>query len=180
MKFMIASDIHGSVYYTKKLLEAYRREGASRLVLLGDLLYHGPRNDLPRDYLPIEVAALLNSVKSEILAVHGNCDSEVDEMVLEFPIGAQYAILTAGGRTVFVTHGHIFNTENVPPLKNGDILLHGHTHVQVCEDMGGYIYMNPGSVSIPKESSRHGYMTLEDNLFIWKDIDGEELMRFEA
>lgn len=180
MKFLIASDIHGSLYYAKKLIEAYRAEGADRLVLLGDLLYHGPRNALPRDYAPAEVASLLNTLKDEILAVRGNCDSEVDQMVLAFPIMADYAILTAGERMVFVTHGHLFNDDNRPPLKQGDILLHGHTHVQVCADRGGYIYMNPGSVAIPKGDSTYGYMTLEDNRFIWKDFEGAELMRFEA
>ena len=180
MKYLIASDIHGSYYWAQKLVEAYKREGADRLVLLGDILYHGPRNDLPRGYSPKDVAALLNTLKDEILAVHGNCDAEIDQMVLDFPIEAQYMILTAGARTVFVTHGHVFNEEHLPPHKKGDILLHGHTHVQVCADRGDYVYMNPGSVSIPKEDSTYGYMTLEDGLFIWKDFDGNELMRFEA
>lgn len=172
MKWMIASDIHGSEYYCRKLLEAYEREQASRLLLLGDVLYHGPRNDLPREYNPKGVIAMLNGMKEEIFCVRGNCDTEVDQMVLEFPIMAEYCILCAGERAIFATHGHIFHEKNLPPLHRGDILLHGHTHVPVCIEHENYICMNPGSVSIPKEGSWHGYMTFDGECFIWKDLDG--------
>ncbi len=172
MKMMIASDIHGSAYYCQKLLEAYEREGAGKLLLLGDLLYHGPRNDLPRDYAPRRVLAMLNERKQELLCVRGNCDTEVDQMVLEFPIMAEYCILYMGNRMVFATHGHHFHEKNLPMLKKGDILLHGHTHVPVCKERENYVYMNPGSVSIPKKDSWHGYMLLEGEAFIWKDLGG--------
>ena len=129
MKWMIASDIHGSEYYCRKMLEAFYDEKADRLLLLGDILYHGPRNDLPRDYNPKRVIELLNGIQSHILCVRGNCDTEVDQMVLDFPILADYAILTVGEKIIFATHGHHFNEENLPPLQEGDILLHGHTHV---------------------------------------------------
>ena len=178
MKWMIASDIHGSAYYCRELLKAYEREGADRLLLLGDLLYHGPRNDLPREYAPKQVIEMLNGMKESILCVRGNCEAEVDQMVLMFPVLADYAILCAGERMIFATHGHHFNTASLPPLHKGDILLHGHTHVPVCEDHGDYIYMNPGSVSIPKENSPHGYMTLEGEKFLWKSLEGEVYRSF--
>lgn len=172
MKFLIASDIHGSAYYCRKLIECYQSEKADRLILLGDLLYHGPRNDLPQEYMPKEVIGMLNALKNEILCVRGNCEAEVDQMVLDFPVLADYALMPIGNRIMFITHGHIFNEQHLPPLKDGDILLHGHTHVPKCIDHDSYIYMNPGSVSIPKEKSHHGYMTLENNVFLWKDIAG--------
>ncbi len=180
MKYLIASDIHGSAYYAKKLLERFDAESADRLVLLGDILYHGPRNDLPEGYAPKEVIALLNERKNSILCVRGNCDTEVDQMVLDFPILADYAILEAGDRMVFATHGHNFNESALPPLRDGDILLHGHTHVPKCVEHESYVYMNPGSVSIPKESSHHGYMTLENGAFKWKDLDGNIIHTYEA
>lgn len=180
MKFLIASDIHGSAYYCEQLLEAYKREKADRLLLLGDILYHGPRNDLPKGYNPKAVIAMLNNIKEEILCVRGNCDTEVDQMVLEFPIMAEYCILTCGKRMIFATHGHKMNKENLPMLKPGDILLNGHFHVPACEEMESYIYMNPGSVSIPKENSAHSYMIMEDNIFVWKDLDGNEYNRVEV
>lgn len=174
MKLMIASDIHGSAYYCKKLLEAYKFEQADKLLLLGDILYHGPRNDLPRDYNPKEVIAMLNPMKQELLCVRGNCDTEVDQMVLDFPILADYCFIELDGHTIFATHGHVHNPKNLPMLKDGDILLNGHTHIPANQDMGTYTYMNPGSVSIPKEGSAHGYM-IYDGKFIWKDLDGKEI-----
>ena len=174
MKLMIASDIHGSAYYCKKLLAAYKLEQADKLLLLGDILYHGPRNDLPRDYNPKEVIAILNPMKRELLCVRGNCDTEVDQMVLDFPILADYCFIELDGHTIFATHGHVHNPKNLPMLKDGDILLNGHTHIPANQDMGTYTYMNPGSVSIPKEGSAHGYM-IYDGEFVWKDLDGNVL-----
>ena len=174
MKLMIASDLHGSAYYCKKMLDCYEKERADRLILLGDLLYHGPRNDLPRDYCPKEVIHLLNQRKNQILCVRGNCEAEVDQMVLEFPILADYCLLEINGQTIFATHGHHFNPQNPPMLKEGDILLNGHTHIPANQNMSTYTYMNPGSVSIPKEGSAHGYMIFDGN-FVWKDLDGTTL-----
>ena len=174
MKLMIASDIHGSAYYCKQLLEAFETEAADRLLLLGDILYHGPRNDLPRDYAPKEVLAMLNEMRNKIFCVRGNCDTEVDQMVLTFPILADYCILTAGERLIYATHGHNFNLQTLPPLQPGDVLLHGHTHIPAWEAFGdGNLYLNPGSVSIPKNGSAHSYMTLENGTFCWKSLDGE-------
>ena len=172
MKWFIASDIHGSAYFCEKLLDAYKRENANRILLLGDILYHGPRNDLPREYNPKAVIELLNGNKNDILCVRGNCDTEVDQMVLDFPILADYTALAYNDTLIYATHGHIFNEENLPPLKKGDILLHGHTHIPACRVHEGYTYINPGSVSIPKNGSHHGYMIFEDGVFTWKDFDG--------
>lgn len=172
MKWMIASDLHGSAYYCRKMLEAFEREGADRLFLLGDLLYHGPRNDLPREYAPKEVIPLLNGKKEKLLCVRGNCDAEVDQMVLEFPVLADYAVLPVGRRLIYATHGHIYHVKNLPPLAPGDVLLHGHTHVPAWTEFGqGNLYLNPGSVSIPKEDSPHSYMTLEGNTMQWKELE---------
>ena len=175
MKYMFASDVHGSAYYCRKMLEAYKEEKAERLVLLGDLLYHGPRNDLPREYAPKEVIAMLNAMKDEIYTVRGNCEAEVDQMVLEFPVLADYCILVIDGCTFFATHGHVYNQNHLPPLKKGDILVHGHTHVLKAENMGDYILLNPGSVSIPKEGNPPTYAVLEDGIFTIKDFEGNEI-----
>lgn len=177
MKWLIASDIHGSASWCRKLLERYETEGADRLLLLGDLLYHGPRNDLPDEYAPKQVIAMLNEHRSDILCVRGNCEAEVDQMVLDFPVLADYALLTVGKRMVFATHGHLYNESKLPPLHCGDILLHGHTHVPKCVDHGDYVYLNPGSVSIPKENSPHGYMTLVNGLLRWHDIESGAVVR---
>lgn len=182
MKYFIASDIHGSAYYGEKMLEAFKREGADKLLLLGDILYHGPRNDLPKEYNPKALIAMLNPLKNQILCVRGNCEAEVDQMVLDFPVLADYALLVDSGLTVFATHGHVYNEKNLPSLADGTILLHGHTHIPVCRDHeadethGAYTYMNPGSVSIPKEGSHHGYMIWEGKIFTWKDLDGQVKM----
>lgn len=172
MKWMFASDIHGSAYYCRKMLEAYQAEEAGRLILLGDILYHGPRNDLPKEYAPKEVIAMLNPMKNEICAVRGNCEAEVDQMVLDFPVMADYALILYGERHIYATHGHIYNENNLPPLKNGDILIHGHTHVLKAEKREDYTLLNPGSVSIPKEGNPPSYAILEDGLFTIKGFDG--------
>ena len=172
MKWFIASDIHGSEYYCKKMIEAYKRENADKILLLGDVLYHGPRNDLPKDYNPKSVINMLNELKDKILCVRGNCDAEVDQMVLEFPILADYCIICEGDKIIYATHGHNYNENNLPPLQNGDILLHGHTHIPKCVKHENYTYINPGSVSIPKENSHHGYIILENGGFDWKDFEG--------
>ncbi len=173
MKLMIASDIHGSSLYCRQLLEAFEREEADRLLLLGDLLYHGPRNDLPEGYAPKEVITLLNHQKEQLLCVRGNCEAEVDQMVLQFPVLADYALLEINGQTLFATHGHKWNEENLPPLCNGDILLCGHTHVPAVRVHQNYTYLNPGSVSIPKENSARGYILYEGDTFAFKTLAGE-------
>ena len=165
MKYIFASDIHGSAYYCKKLLEAFEREKALRLVLLGDILYHGPRNDLPKDYDPRAVAAMLNEYAASILCVRGNCEAEVDQMMLDFPVLAEYAVLELDGIRIYLTHGHHYNIEVPLPMQAGDLMIYGHTHVPLDEMRDGRRFLNPGSVSIPKENSGHGYICYEDGVF---------------
>lgn len=171
MKWMIASDLHGSAYYCRAMLEALEREQAQRLVLLGDLLYHGPRNPLPEEYDPKAVADMLNSISDQVLCVRGNCDSEVDQMMLTFPILADYVMLADGDCTLFATHGHNQGPDNLPMLPPGDSLLCGHIHVPVEQSLpGGVLYLNPGSVSLPKEHTPHSYMIWHDGLFSWHEL----------
>lgn len=173
MKLMIASDIHGSAYYCREMLTAFYREKADRLLLLGDILYHGPRNDLPREYAPKEVIAMLNEEKNSIFCVRGNCDTEVDQMVLEFPILADYCVIPVEQRLMYATHGHHYHKDAAHNLQPGDVLLHGHTHIPAWETFGnGNLYLNPGSVSLPKAGSEHSYMVWQDNLFCWKTLQG--------
>ena len=171
MKLFIASDIHGSAYWCEKMLEAYDKSGAEKLILLGDILYHGPRNDLPDEYAPKKVISMLNPRKEQILCVRGNCDTEVDQMVLDFPVLADYVYILADGKRMFATHGHKFNPENLPPLAKGDILLNGHTHIPKNEKMGDYVYVNCGSVAIPKENSAHSYVVFENGEFNFGNLE---------
>lgn len=170
MKLLIASDLHGSAYYGRALLDAFWRERADRLVLLGDLLYHGPRNDLPEEYDTKAVTALLNGMPDKLLCVRGNCDSEVDQVVLTFPVLADYAFLFVDGLTICATHGHLYGPDNPPPLSEGVLLLCGHTHLPVRRDCGTFTYLNPGSLSLPKSDTPHSYMTLENGVFTWHDL----------
>ena len=176
MKLMIASDLHGDADCTAALLEQFHASGAERLILLGDLLYHGPRNDLPVGYAPKKVISLLNETRDALICVRGNCDTEVDQMVLSFPIMAPYALIPLGERMIFATHGHHFHKDALPPLKKGDVLLHGHTHVPTWDETEeGIFVFNPGSATIPKGGSQRGYMTLEGNEFTWKNLAGDLL-----
>ena len=180
-RILIASDIHGDANTAERLVEIYKASGAEKLLLLGDILYHGPRNDLPAGYAPKRVIELLNPLKNEILAVRGNCDTEVDQMVLSFPILADYAYLSLDGLRIFATHGHKFNTDSLPPLAKGDILLHGHTHVPVAIEFGeDNLYINPGSLSIPKESSPKSYILYENGVFSFRTLDGEDYKRYSV
>ncbi|MBQ8345904.1 MAG: phosphodiesterase [Clostridia bacterium] len=172
-RLMIASDLHGDAQSTRMLLDRLEESGAERLILLGDLLYHGPRNDLPEGYAPKEVIALLNPLADRLLCVRGNCDTEVDQMVLSFPILADYAWLWGGERRILATHGHRFSPEAPPPLSEGDILLCGHTHVPAARPFGqNNLYLNPGSISIPKEGSSKSYLLLEGNRLSFCDLTG--------
>lgn len=180
MKYLVASDIHGSAYYCKKMLEAYEREQAEKLVLLGDILYHGPRNDLPLEYGPKQVIPMLNAHKNEILAIRGNCDAEVDQMVLEFPIMADYAMFELKkGRMVYISHGHVYHEGKLPPMRKGDVFLYGHTHVLRAEEVEGITYLNPGSVSIPKEGNPPTYAVLEADRFIIKTFENEIVKEYQ-
>jgi hypothetical protein len=173
MKLFFISDIHGSIYYLRKAMERFQEEKADFIVILGDILYHGARNPLPKEYSPKDVTELLNSYSDKIIAVRGNCDSEVDEMVIDFPIMATYSNILYNNRRLFITHGHIYNDENMPNLGNGDVFIHGHTHVLRAEKKGPIYIINPGSITLPKENNPHTYGILEDNNFKIKTLEGK-------
>lgn len=172
MKMMVLSDIHGSPIYLKRALEIFEKEKYDKLLLLGDELYHGPRNPLPEGYDPKAVIALLNNYKNKIIAVRGNCDSEVDQMVLSFPIMADYNIIFWNNKKIFMTHGHIYNKDNPLPMEDGDILLYGHFHVPMILEKDRKLFINPGSITLPKENSGHCYGVFEEDSFYIKDIEG--------
>ena len=171
MKLLIASDIHGSAYYCDLMLKAFEEEQADRLLLLGDILYHGPRNDLPREYSPKKVIELLRPYKDRIICVRGNCDADIDLSVLPFTMAADCAILPIGEKMMYATHGHRYHPENLPALHKGDILLFGHTHMPVLREVRDIMCINPGSISLPKGGSRHSCILLKDGIFGWKDIE---------
>ena len=178
MKLFFASDIHGVASCAKRMAQLYAKENADRLILLGDLLYHGPRNGVPEGYDPAATIDILNDLRSEILCIRGNCDSQVDQMVLSFPITAENLLLYLDGHGVFVTHGHIFSPAAMPSLKKGDVLLYGHTHIIKSECLDGVYALNPGSLSLPKENNPRSYMLYEDGAFSVRRLDDEaELLR---
>ncbi|NLY44592.1 MAG: phosphodiesterase [Tissierella sp.] len=172
MKLFFISDIHGSVYYLNEAMERYSAEGADYIVILGDILYHGARNPLPKDYNPKGVIEILNSYSDKIIAVRGNCDSEVDEMVLNFPIMSTYSNILYNGIRLFLTHGHIYNENNMVDLKEGSAFIYGHTHILRAEKKENIYFLNPGSITLPKENNPHTYGILEDLSFKIKDLDG--------
>ncbi len=179
MKLFFISDIHGSLYYLKRAIELYKEENANYIVFLGDALYHGPRNPLPKDYNPQGVADLLNEYKDKIIAVRGNCDSEVDQMLIEYPMMAEYSIILYNDRRLFLTHGHIYNEKNLPNLSENDVLVHGHTHIPVAKKHNKIYVLNPGSISLPRENIPNSYAMLQDDLFQIKDLDGNLIKEME-
>ena len=172
MKIMFISDIHGSYKYLKKALDIFELEQAKKLVILGDILYHGPRNDLPDGYEPKKVIKLLNDIRNKIIAVRGNCDAEVDQMVLEFPIRADYATIDIDNLHFFLTHGHLFDENNLPNLNKGDVFVYGHIHKQVVKEKEGIYIINPSSISLPKEG-KNSYGIYENNIFYIKELNGD-------
>ena len=181
MKYLFASDLHGSRSAAEAILAHMEAEKADRLILLGDLLYHGPRNPLPDAYDPMAIAGLFNAMPVKPLAVRGNCDAEIDQMVLQFPIMADYMLLPLkDGHAAFVTHGHLYNLAVRPPYRKGDVLIHGHTHVHTVETSDGLTYINPGSAALPKENQPKSYMTLDwdAGLFTIKAMDGSTLRTY--
>lgn len=176
MKIFFISDIHGSLSALKTALDAFRREECSRIAILGDLMYHGPRNPLPDDYRPAEVASLINGYKDRIIAVRGNCDSEVDQMLVEYPMMETYAQIAVGERTLFLTHGHVFGPDRLPPLRKGDILAFGHTHIPLAQKADGIFLFNPGSVSLPKNGNPPSYGIFAGESLAVKRMDGTVLI----
>ena len=176
MKVLIISDIHGSGYYAEKIKEINERENPDKIIVLGDLYYHGPRNDLTQEYKPMKVAEILNSLKEKLLVVKGNCDAEVDEMISEFEF-QDHIIMEINGKKFYFTHGHKFNIEKLPD-ENFDVMIYGHIHQYFIQEKEGYIFANPGSISLPKCNTEHSYMILEENKIIIKNIDGQVIQEF--
>ena len=176
MKFLIASDIHGSFFFAKKVVEMMEKEKADTLILLGDIYNHGPRNPFPTEYNPGEVAILLNSIKDKLIVVKGNCDSEVDEMISEFKF-EDHILTQINGKNVYFTHGHKYNIE-VIPYEEFDILIYGHIHQGFIEEKEGYLFANPGSISLPKGGTKHSYLVFDENALILKDVDGEIIQKY--
>ena len=176
MKLLIASDIHGSLHYANCIKEAFLKNNCDKLLLLGDLLYHGPRNPLPFDYNPKGVIEVLNSLKDRIIAVRGNCDAEVDQMVLDFPIMSDYTIITFEQFQLFATHGHIYNLDNLPTLQKNDVFLFGHIHIPIAKKEKNYYVVNPGSITLPKENTPHTYAILENNEITIYDDSGNRYL----
>ena len=170
MKFLIASDVHGSAYYTQKIIERFNKENASKLVLLGDVYNHGPRNPFPKDYEPAKVAIMLNAIKENLIVIKGNCDSQVDTLISEFDF-VENCVLTSGEKTVFLSHGHFYNKDNMPTT-NFDAVIYGHFHTGFIERQNGTIVANAGSISLPKNNTLNSYLVLEDGVLTLKDIDG--------
>ena len=170
MKLVIASDIHGSAFWCRKLLDVIAAEQPDRILLLGDLLYHGPRNDLPKEYAPKQVIPMLSDLKEKIIAVRGNCEAEVDQMVLPFPCLADFSQLYVDGKLFYLTHGHHHNPDSLPPLPEGTVFLSGHTHVKIDEVHNDIRCLNPGSVSIPKDGS-HSCLIYADGDFSFRILE---------
>lgn len=177
MKVLVISDIHGSGYYAEKIKEIEKREKPDKIVLLGDLYYHGPRNDLSQEYNPMKVAGILNSLKNKLLVVRGNCDAEVDEMISEFEFN-DHIVMEINGKMFYFTHGHKYNIEKIP-YDDFDIMMYGHIHQGFIEEKEGLVFANPGSISLPKGESRHSYIVVDENEIILKDVDGAVLDKYE-
>ena len=176
MKYFVISDIHGSKYYLEKALEQFSNDSYDAMLILGDILYHGPRNALPKDYDTTYVMNQLNKIKDKIIAIRGNCDAEVDQMVLQFPIMDTYKELD-GNRTLLLTHGHVYGPENHPIVKKGSCILSGHTHIPTADIQNGCFYLNPGSISIPKGGYIHSYGVLDDVGFTVYGLENHEIIK---
>lgn len=177
MKVLVISDIHGSSYYARKIEEIVEKENPEKIVLLGDLYYHGPRNELSQEYAPMEVAKILNSLKDKLMVVRGNCDAEVDEMISEFKF-EEHILTNINGKNIYFTHGHKYNIENIP-YEDFDILIYGHIHQGFIQEKEGYLFANPGSISLPKGGTEHSYLILEENQITLKDVDGRILQEYK-
>ncbi|MEG1277265.1 MAG: phosphodiesterase [Cellulosilyticaceae bacterium] len=173
MKYMIISDIHGSELYTEQALKAFEEKSCDQLIILGDILYHGPRNPLPEGHNPQGVVALLNPYASKIIAARGNCEAEVDQMLLDFPCLSDYALIVDEGVRIFATHGHIYSEDNLPKLQNRDVFLYGHTHLWVTKEKDGILICNPGSISLPKENRPATYAIYENRHITIYTLEGK-------
>ena len=177
MKVLVFSDIHGSAYYANKIKEIVNKESPDKIILLGDIYYHGPRNDLSQEYAPMKVAEILNGLKDKLLVVKGNCDAEVDEMISEFKF-EDHLLLNINAKNIYFTHGHKYNIE-VIPYEDFEILIYGHIHQGFIEEKEGYIFANPGSISLPKGGTEHSYLVLNQDSIILKDVEGNVLQEYK-
>lgn len=177
MRLLIASDIHGDAQCCKRMLSCASLEKADKILLLGDILYHGPRNDIPTGYAPKEVIRMLNETKDKLICVRGNCDAEVDQMVLNFPIMSDTAIVYTGKHELVLSHGHIYNPDNLPAMSAQAIFLYGHTHVYKGEVSHGILCINPGSVSLPKQNNPQTFALYDGESIVIKTFDGEEILK---
>ena len=168
---MVISDIHGSLFYLKKVIEIFEKNNYDKILILGDELYHGPRNPLPKEYNPKEAAELWNRYKNKIIAVRGNCDSEVDQMVLNFPITADYNMIFWENKKIFMTHGHIYDIDSPLPMEDGDIMIYGHFHIPIIQRKNEKMFLNPGSISLPKENNPNSFGVFENGSFYIKDME---------
>ncbi len=173
MKYIVFSDIHGSEFYANKIKELVEKENPNKVILLGDLYYHGPRNPLSKEYGPMKVAEILNSIKDKIICVRGNCDAEVDEMISEFEFNTNVE-LEISNKKFFFTHGHKFNIDNLPS-ENIDVLIYGHFHTGFIKEKDGVICINAGSISLPKNDTPNSFLIIENNQVILKDIEENEI-----
>lgn len=176
MKYLVASDIHGSLYYANKIIEKFKEENCDKIILLGDLYYHGPRNPLPKDYNPMEVAKLFNSYKAVLEVIKGNCDAEVDEMISEFSFN-NHIIKEIGKKRVYFTHGHHQNIDNIP--SDVDILIYGHFHTGFIKEHNNVICVNSGSVALPKNGTNNSYLVVSEKLIELKDLSSNIIDRIE-
>lgn len=168
MKYLVVSDIHGSLFYANKILELINNEKVDKVILLGDLYYHGPRNPLPIEYNPKEVCNLLNSIKDKIICIKGNCDAEVDEMISEFEFNKNI-LLDINNKKFMFTHGHKYNIEN--KVDNIDVLIYGHFHTGFIKKEDGVIYVNAGSITLPKNGTKNSYLVIDENYIYLKDLE---------
>ena len=171
MKILILSDIHGSAYYAKKIEDINQRENPYQIIVLGDLYYHGPRNDLTQEYNPMKVAGVLNDLKDKLRVTRGNCDAEVDEMISDFKL-EPYIEMQVNGKKVFFSHGHMYNIDNLPN-KAIEVMFYGHYHTGFIIEEDGIIFANPGSISLPKNNTKHSYIIFDENKIVLKDAEGE-------
>lgn len=176
MKALVISDIHGSSYYAEKIKEIVSRENPDKIILLGDLYYHGPRNDLSQEYAPMKVAEVLNSMKDKLLVVRGNCDAEVDEMISEFNF-EDHILTEINGKKIYFTHGHKYNIESTP-YDDFEVLIYGHIHQGFIQEKEGYLFANPGSISLPKGGTKHSYLIIDENKLVLKDVDGNVIQEY--
>ncbi len=177
MKYLICSDIHGSKKAVERILELKKEEKADKVILLGDIYNHGPRNPFPEEYKPMDVASLINSIKEDLIVVKGNCDSEVDTLISEFDF-LDNTVIVDNNKTVFCTHGHVYNNET-PPKTKFSAVIYGHFHTGFIEKIGDTVFANAGSVSLPKNNTKKSYILIDNGTLYLKDLEKNIIDKIE-